>query len=83
MADRLKPGPASPEVLRQKLKEEMARTSKERAAERAAETPAAKPRKKRAPLDRGQQLRRGPDGKTVMDAVDEAVRGAKGANPDY
>lgn len=29
------------------------------------------------------QLRKGPKGQTVDEIVDEAVRGAKGAHPDY
>ena len=29
------------------------------------------------------EARTGPEGKTVNDVVDEAVAGAKGANPDY
>lgn len=98
MPDRPKVGPADPATQRKALADYEASARKEN-RERRASQPAAQPQKavkqaKRSILDdlrdalnekhpRESKHEDQGEAKTVMDIVDEAVSGAKGANPDY
>lgn len=90
---RPKVGPADPATQRKALADYEAGAKKENALHKAAApkaAPVASATKTRSILDdlRDALNEKHPrdfthQGKTVMEAVDEAVSGAKGANPDY